>query len=204
MGNAIGLVVDLIREITVKGLKGVILENVGMDLGDAIDAISGIDRHIGHMDLAVLDDGHLVFIGFGKVLAIHLDQEAAIDFLDDHVDARNKGLNIVNRPLLKRFRHDGVIGIGEDLLRDGPCLIPAIVIFVHHESHELRDGEDWMGIVKLEDEEISEIVEGMESSVVRSHAGLQTRGDEEILLTEAEHAAMLGGIVRIKTMAEFL
>jgi hypothetical protein len=60
MGDAIRLIVELLREELVEILEGIVLEDMGMDLGDAIDGESGIDRHIRHMDLAVFDDLHLI------------------------------------------------------------------------------------------------------------------------------------------------
>ena len=54
-----------------------------------------------------------------------------------------------------------------------------------------------MGVVELEDVGIGEGVEGPVSAMIASHRGLKPGGNEEVLLAEAKHPAMLGGIIGI-------
>ena len=168
-----------------------------MDFGDPVDGEDGVNRHVGHMDLAIFDDRHRVTVALGDVVLAEPDVLPPIDFLDDHIDARNEGLHVVDRPFLEGFGHDRVIGIGEKLGDDLPGLVPAITIFVHHKPHGLGDREDWVGVIQLDDIGIRELLKAAEAPIEGTHGGLKAGRDEEILLTEAEHTAVFGRIVWI-------
>ncbi len=197
MGNAIGLVVELLWEELIEMTECVFFKNTGVDFGNTIDAETGIDGHIRHMDLTVSDDAHLVLLIWGDAFLGHVGVEPAVDLLDDHVHPWDEGLDVIDRPLLKSLWHDGVVSVGDRFLNGCPGFVPAIAIFIHHEPHHLRDGEDWVGVVKLEHIVFGKMVEVFISSIFASHDGLKTGRDEEILLTEAEHSALLCRIIWI-------
>ena len=204
MGDTVGLVVELLWEEFIEMLEGVFLKDASVDFGDTIDAETSVDSHVRHMDLAVSNDAHLVLLIMGDAFLIHIGVEATVDLLDDHVHPWDKGLDIMDWPLLKGLRHDGVVGVGNRFLNGRPSLIPAIAIFIHHEPHHLRDGEDWVGVIELEHIVFGKMVEGVVSSKFASHDRLKSGGDEEILLTEPKHSAFLSRIVWVKAEGEFL
>ena len=113
--------------------EGVFLKNTSVDFGDAIDAETSVDCHVRHMDLTVSDDAHLVLLVIGDAFLSHIGVEATVNLLDDHVHPWNKGLDVMDRPLLKGLRHDGMVGVGNRFLNGRPGIIPAIAIFIHHE-----------------------------------------------------------------------
>ena len=84
MSDAIGLVIELLREKFVEILKGIRFENLGMDLGDAIDRETRVNCHIGHMNLTIFDDLHRVAFVARDPLLIQKEVKTAIDLLDDH------------------------------------------------------------------------------------------------------------------------
>ena len=55
----------------------------------------------------------------------------------------------------------------------------------------------------MEDTGLIEAIKRRITVVVAAHAGLQPGGNEEILLAEAEHAAVLGRVIGIKAVAKF-
>ena len=64
------------------------LQDIGMDLCHAIDAVGTHDGKTRHVDHTVLDDGQGTHLGIvvGETLP-HILQMAMVDLLDDHVDA---------------------------------------------------------------------------------------------------------------------
>ena len=113
MGDTIGLVVELLWEELVEMLEGVFLKDAGVDFGDTIDAETGVDGHVRHMDLAVFDDAHLVLLIWGDAFLGHVGVEPAVDLFNDHVHPWDEGLDVIDRPLLKSLWHDCVVGVGD-------------------------------------------------------------------------------------------
>ena len=62
-----------------------------MKLGNAVDRITGDDCQMGHLDLSVIDDRHLRdLILIARILLLNLEQEPAVDLLDDLIDTRKQ------------------------------------------------------------------------------------------------------------------
>ena len=91
LGDTVCLVVELVREHLVEVFQFAVLEDLGVESCDAVDAVAGDDRHIGHADLSVIDNTHaadlLVHVHAGVVIhPADLVLEAAVDLFHDLVD----------------------------------------------------------------------------------------------------------------------
>ena len=75
--------------------------------GEACD-----DRHICHAHLAVHEDRHLLhFVLIARIHLADFDEEPAVDLLHDLVNTRKQFGEQVDRPFLKRLRHDRMVRV---------------------------------------------------------------------------------------------
>ena len=92
LGDAVGLVVELLGEHLVEVLELTVLEDLCVEPGNAVDAVTGDDRHIGHTDLTVIDDAHAALFLFDVGAGILVNSgdlrlEPVMDLLHDLVNA---------------------------------------------------------------------------------------------------------------------
>jgi hypothetical protein len=109
--------------------------------------------------IALVDDRHAAHaIEIARVPVPHVVQETVVDLIDDLQMPRQQPLEERERPRFQRFRHERVVGVREDALRDGPRTIPAEVVKVHQQSHQLGDGDGRVGIVQLNGDLVRQLV----------------------------------------------
>ena len=205
MRDAVRLVVEEPRVVLVEVVQRRRLEDIRVDLRDAVDAVAADDREARHVHHAVLDDGermHLVLVL--RVACAHVEEPAAVDLVDDHVDARQKRLEHVDRPLLKRLRHDRVVRVRHRVLRDRPRLVPLEALLIDEDAHELRDAERGMRVVDVDGDFLREVVQVHARLLEMAHDALHAGRDEEILLDEAHAAAVVRAVIRVEVLRDGL
>ncbi len=77
-------------------------------------------------------------------------QVSRVDFVDDLQVAREDTLEHADWPALQGFRQESVVGVREGVGADIPCLVPAQLLHVHQETHQLRDGHGRVSVVQLD------------------------------------------------------
>ena len=127
--DAVGLVVELLGEHLIEVPEFFGHKDGRVQLRNAVYGETGDDREVGHADLSVIDDAHLVDLVadiYARVViaVVDLSLKSSVDLLHDGVDAGKESGEELNGPLLKRFRHDGVVGVRAALCDDIPCLVP--------------------------------------------------------------------------------
>ena len=75
---------------------------------------------------------------------------ACVDLVDDLQVSGQDSLKHGHRPSLQSLREQRVVGVGKRLGADAPCSIPAQILCVHQNVHELRDGQSWVGVIQLD------------------------------------------------------
>ena len=209
LGDAVGLVVELVGPELVELLEQALLEQVGVQFGNAVHREAADDGEIGHAHLGIrpfLDQGQ------PRQAAVvawpapgHLGQETGVDLVDDVHQPRQQLAEHAHRPLLQGLRQQGVVGVGHGAAGDGPGLIPAEAILVHEQAHQFRHGAAGMGVVKLEDVLGGELAE---VATVPHHPAvehiLEAGRGEEVLLLEAQFLAVLAGIVGVEHHGDVL
>mmetsp|Transcript_25034 Transcript_25034/g.45315 ORF Transcript_25034/g.45315 Transcript_25034/m.45315 type:complete len:668 (-) Transcript_25034:335-2338(-) len=218
-GDPIRLVLELGREELVKVVEDVVLDDVGVDGGDAVDLgatnhcqVSHIDKHLVLVPGVRVDDGHGLDLllhlrrrHLGRVLGTHEAAPAIVDGLDDlHVARKHFGHHL-DRPLLQGLRHDGVVGIIQALLGDHPSLLPFQALHVRQETEQFGHSDSGVSVVQLEDGLLRQ--EGKVLAVSGLEAGqniLDGGAHEEELLLEAELLAFRGGVIGIEDGADGL
>ena len=203
--DAVRLVVEHARVVLVEVVQCRGLEDVRVDLRDTVDAVRADNRQTGHVDHAVLDDGELVdFLLVVRIAVAHIDEPAAVDLVDDHVDARQQRLEHVDWPLLECLRHDRVVRVGNRVLRDSPCLIPLEALLINEDAHELGDAECRMRVVDVDGDLLGEVMDVHTDLLVVTDDALDTSRDEEVLLYKAQATAIVGAVIRIEVARDAL
>ena len=199
--DSIRLVVELLRHHFVEILQRLLLQDLRVQLCDAIDRVARNNRQVRHPHLSIVDDSHLCdLVLVARVPLLHLRDEAAVDLLDDLINTWKESREQLDWPLLKRLRHDGVVCVGDCLRGDLPRLIPAQAFLIEKNAHQLGDSDRWMRIVHLEGCLLIELVDVAVLSLVLRNRLLDGRGDKEILLLEPQLLTGIVVVVRVKNL----
>ena len=116
--------------------------------------------------------------------------------------ARQQPLEQLDRPGLQRLRQQRVVGVGQRLDRDLPGFVPAEIVQVDQDAHQLGDGEARMGVVELHRglrAQAAQLAVGAEMTLDQV---LQRGRDEEIFLAQPQLAARRAFVVRIEEFAD--
>ena len=151
MGDAVGDGDELVRLGEIEIVEHALFEDVRVDLAHAVYAVAHGDAEVGHVHAAVADHGHAAYTL--PLAGEELPQPgafAAVDLLKDHVDAGQETGHHFFRPLFKRLRHHGVVGIGEGPAGDVFGLAPAQIVIVDQYAHEFGDCHAGMGVVHVQ------------------------------------------------------
>ena len=84
MGNAVGLIGKTVRETGIELVQRRILQDLRMDFGDAVDAVTAEDREVRHVNLAVPQDGYvtgLIFIT--RIETADFSEPAVVNFFNN-------------------------------------------------------------------------------------------------------------------------
>ena len=140
-------------------MEHIVLDDLAVQLGNAIDIMAAHHADIGHAYLALPQDLHLFHLGIiAAEFLPHPDVPAAVDLLYDLIDAGQQLTEQGDIPLFQRLRHDGVVGVGKGLLGDLPAFFPAVAAVVHQDAHQLRDGKGGVGIIELDGIELGKVI----------------------------------------------
>ncbi len=153
-GDAVGLVGDAPRIKMIEIVEHGLLHQVGMHRRDAVDAVRADERQLSHPHPAA---GPLVNqryrgteIDVAGTARIRQRQMRDIDAVDDFQMARQQPFEQLDRPGLERLRQQRVVGIGQRRHRDLPGLVPAEIMQIDQDPHQLGDGETGVGVVELD------------------------------------------------------
>ena len=208
-GDTVGDVGELVRVHGGEVLEGDVLEQLGVQLGHTVDvgaAVGGEVRHADGSVLAVGVDAHTLDLVVSDALALQLGHELFVDLLDDLKVTRQQLADQGGRPHFQSFRKQCVAGVVEGLVGDGPSGIPVVAVLVDQDAHELRDADHRVGVVELEHDLVRQRgqVRVLLARVEHADRVVDGRGDEEVLLLEAQLLALRGGILRVEDLGDVL
>ena len=154
-----------------------------MNLGHAVDAVAADHRQMGHMDKAIGDDRHLAdLVPFAGVTVPQVGAPALVDLVDDHEQTRHQVAENFHRPLLERFRHHRMVGVGDGVQRDPPSVFPAEALFVQQYPHQFRHDHHRVGVVDMDRVFLVELQQRAVLFLEPAHDALQAGRYHEILL----------------------
>ena len=141
-GNAVGLVVELLRIDLIEWVEFDFFQNLRVQRCNAVDAEAIVNVQTCHVHSVVLvDDAELL-------LAV-LPANLVVQHFDDGNQLRNYLLEIGQRPLLQRLCQNGVVGVSAGL---GNCL-NGIVHFhtaCNHKADQFRNHHCGVCVVDLD------------------------------------------------------
>ena len=205
-GHAVGHVGELVRVDVGEVLEGDVLQQLGVQLGHAVDVGAAVGGQVGHAHGVASVDGHVLDGVGGNALGLELGLELRVDLLDDLKVTRQQLADQAGRPDLKGLRQQGVAGVVEGLGGDGPRGIPVVAVLIDEDAHELGDADHRVGVVELEDDLVREgrQVRLVLARVEDADGVVQGCGDEEVLLLEAQFLTDLGGVFRVENLGDVL
>ena len=128
----------------------------------------------------------------------HFIEKTVVDLVDDLEMPRQQRAEKIDRPLLQRLGHQGVIRVGKGRARHRPRFLPAKRVLIHEQPHQLRDGDRRMRVVELHG---PLFVEGRgrpaEQRVDAQHV-LERATREKELLLEPEFLAAMRRVVGVE------
>ena len=196
-GDAVGLVGELLGIDLVERVKLGVLQDLGVECGDAIDGEAKVDVHVGHVDGVVLvDDGDARVIVLGLCDLVELD--------DDVGDGGRDLLQAGERPLLERLGKDRVVGVGDHGAHDGNSLVKLDVVLGGEQADELGNDHGGVRVVDLNHGVVGQVVQvaaALDGLVDQELGGV---AHHEVFLVDAKQAALLVGIVGVEEQGEVL
>ena len=109
-----------------------------------------------------------------------------------------------HRPGLQRFRHQRVVGVGEDARGHAPRIVPGQLMDIHQQAHHLGDRDGRMRVVQLHRNLVRQLRPARVILLVAEQYVLQRSADEEILLLQTQLAPHLGGVIRVQHLGQVL
>ena len=109
--------------------ENVVLEDLGVQLGNAVDAVGTHNAEVRHPHLMVRNNGelfHLAAVTEGVVYIVH---KAVVDLHHNLVNAGEQHFEYGLVPAFQRLAHNGVVGIGKGPGGNIPRLFPACLLY---------------------------------------------------------------------------
>ena len=196
-GDAVGLVGELLGVDLVERMKLGVLQNLGVECGDAVDGEAKVDVHVGHVD-------GVVFVDDGDARVIVLGLRDLIE-LDDNVgDGRGDLLQAGERPLFECLGKNRVVGVGNHGAHDGNGLVKLDVVLGGEQADEFGNDHGGVCVVDLDHGVVGQVVQvaaALDGLVDQELGGV---AHHEVLLVDAKQAALFIGIIRIEEQGEVL
>ena len=196
-GDAVGLVGELLGVDLVERMKLGVLQDLGVERGDAVDGEAKVNVHVGHVDGVVLIDD-----GDARVIVLGLGDLVELD--DDVGDGGRDLLQAGKRPLLERLGKNGVIGVGDHGAHDGNGLVKLNVVLGGEQADELGNDHGGVRVVDLDHGIVGQVVQvaaALDGLIDQELSGIT---HHEVLLVDAKQAALFVGIIRIEEQGEVL
>ena len=204
--NAVGLVVELLGREGIEVLEHDVLDDIGVNLGHAVDAVTADHGQVGHANLAVPQNGGLAQALLPALLrGVERLVPTTADLVDDLVHAGEELGERADGPLLQSFGQDGVVGVAHDLRHDVPGVVPLELLFVDEDTHELGAAHGGVRVVGVDGHKLRQqlpvlavlLLKGVEQAV---NAGR----NKQVLLLQAQQTAVLAGVVGVEDGADGL
>ncbi len=187
-------------------VKHGLLHQVGMHRRYAVDAVGADEGQLPHPHPAtafLVDQRHRgAEVDVARAAHVGQRQMRGIDAVDDLEMPRQQPLEQFDRPGFQRFRQQRVVGVGQRRHRDLPRFVPAEIVQVDQDAHQLGDGEARMGVVELHRGLGGEVAQLSVGGEVPLDQVLQRGGNEKIFLPQPQLAPRRALVIRIEEFAD--
>ncbi|MNO99241.1 hypothetical protein D3C76_910070 [compost metagenome] len=200
-GDAVGLVVDTPRVKLVQLGKYRAAHQGRVQVRHPVDAMGAEKRQVPHTYPAAVvffDQGN----GTQHVKIMDALRAQGVDVIGiDQVDnlhvPRQHALHQAYRPGFQGFGQQGVIGIGQRLDGDLPGAVPLNAVFIDQQTHQLGNGDRRVRVVELDSCLVGQVEQRVVHVAVAAKQILQRRGNEKILLAQAQLLPCFSAIGRV-------
>ena len=204
--NAVGNGRKLFRHYQRVIMEGFLLEDLAVQLADAVHGIAHGNQHIGHMHIVIAHHRH---VGNAVPVAGEAVPQAfaqpPVDLLNNLIDSGQKAFYHANRPFFQRFRHDRVICIRNRVLGNAAGFIPAQSFLIHQQAHQLRYRHAGMRIIDMDHDLLRKAGEVMPVIFLEILQNILQRGaGEEISLLQPQLLSFIVLVFRIEYLADGL
>merc|ERR1712127_1133390 len=162
---------------------------MGVKGSDTVDGVRADNRKISHSDLLVV-----TWVSLLQFLNVEV-----IDVVDQLQMSWQQSSNELDGPLLESLRQDRMVGVGEGMVANVPCLLEAQLLLINQDSKQLNGSNSWMRIIQLDlvllGEEGESIIVPL---LVSPEHVVDGCGAEEVLLLETELLAGVGRVIGVQ------
>ena len=206
--HAVGDVAKTRREDFRKISKQRLHHQIGVQLRHAVYFVADHHRQPRHTHAAAVrlinDRGTSQQAGIVRILLLQRLQEVVVNLKDDLQMARQNFAQHIHRPGFQCFAHQRVVGVREHLAADLKRIVPAKLVLINQQAHQLRDRQHRVGIVEVNGDFIRQVVVGFVQLIMAAQNILDRRGDQEVLLAQTQLAPGIGGVIRIQYAGDVL
>ena len=204
--DSVGLVVETLGEKLGKIGKDGLHHQVGVQLRHPVHPMAADNRQVRHADalavvgaITVVDQRQAADqVNITGEAQRHFLQEFLVDAEDDAHVTRQQVLEQAHRPGFQRFRHQRVVGVGENAAALTPGVGPQHAVHVAKQAHQFGDTDRRVRVVEVDGDLVCEIVERAMLFEVMKEDVLQGGRNEEIFLAQTQFAAGRRAVVRIQ------
>ena len=177
-----------------------------MQLAHTVDGIAHGHAQVRHVHHAVGNHRHVTdALPLAGEVIPQPRAQPAVDLLQNLINAGQQLPHHFFRPLLQRFRHDGVVCVGHRLLHNGGSFVPAKALFVHQDTHHFRNSKPRVRIVDVDAHLLRQQLEVAPVQFFEILDDVLQRGAcEEIVLLEPQHLAFVVVVLRIQHLGDDL
>ena len=204
-GDSVGLVVEALRPDIVPVLQRFALNDFRVQGSHTVDGVRGVAGDPRHVDAAVGNRRHVVNLALVEAALRQVFAEAAVNLTGDLQNAAEETVKNGVFPGLQRFCQNGVVGVGEGVGHDVPGVVPAHIVLIQEQTHQLWDREHRVGVIELNGVVLVEIAQVLAVILdVRINHRLQRSRDEEVLLANAQDLAVISRVIRVEHAAQVM
>ena len=161
-----------------------------MQLGHAVDLVAGGQTQVGHANLAVGDDSHVVDLAHVvAILGPQILHQAAVDLAHNLIHTGHLLGEEALAPTLQSLAHNSVVGVGQGIAGDLPGLIPTVVVLVQQQTHQLGHAQSGVGVIDVDGHLVGQVVQTAIGLQVLAQNGLEGGRYQQILLAQAQPLA---------------
>mmetsp|Transcript_68254 Transcript_68254/g.107243 ORF Transcript_68254/g.107243 Transcript_68254/m.107243 type:complete len:472 (+) Transcript_68254:1031-2446(+) len=212
--HAVGHVHDLVgladvAAVLVELWERLLLDDLSVNGCHAVHLVGPHDGQISHADLlniAFLEDAqrrdHRTALA---VLGLEVFDPAEVQLPDELQMSRQHAFDHFHGPLLQGLGHHRVVGIVQALGGEVPGLVPGHLHHVHQQTHHLGHCNGGVCVVHLNRHlgwQVGPLVVGPLDELAKQV--LQGGAHEEVLLSQSQLLALIGGVVGIQHRREIL
>ena len=203
--DAVGHVVEFGRPQLVIFREQIFNHQIRVQGRYAVHRKAAHHAHVRHANLLIVNhcqlrpDRFIAWPGF-----IHQGFKPIVNLVNDLHMARQQRFHQLLIPALQRFRHQGVVGVGEGAAGNRPGVIPAQLMLVDQHAQQFRNGDGRVRVVELNHFEVRQLCQLAARQMMTAQNVRHGAGALEILLHQTQFFTRQMVVVRVEDFGQLL